>query len=55
MPTAIHDQTSPGVEVMKERKVSIQYHYAETPGGGVVTITTADPAALEAVHAFLRF
>lgn len=55
MPMQIHDQVPPGVEVMKARKATIRYAYSESPNGGVVTIATADPEALVAVHEFLRF
>jgi hypothetical protein len=55
MPTSIHDQLPPGVEVMKERRASIRYRYDDTPNGGLVSITTGDPKALDAVHEFLRF
>jgi hypothetical protein len=40
---------------MAERKQAIDYTYRETVSGGRVTITTHDPAALAAVHAFLRY
>jgi hypothetical protein len=55
MPVHIHDQVPPGVETMKARKDAIRYRYAETPKGGAVAIATADPAALGAIHDFLRF
>jgi hypothetical protein len=55
MPTEIHDQVPPGVEVMKARADAIRYAYAESPEGGVVTLSTQDPAALAAIHEFLRF
>jgi hypothetical protein len=55
LPEAIHGQVPPGVPVMKERKAAIRYSYAPTDRGGLVTITTKDPEALAAVHAFLRF
>jgi hypothetical protein len=55
VPASIHAQVPPGVEVMKERKGVIRYAYAPTDRGGQVRITTADPRAREAIHAFLRF
>jgi len=55
LPTRIHDQTPPGVETMKARKNRIDYAYADSGDGGVVTIRTADREALAAVHEFLRF
>jgi hypothetical protein len=55
LPRQIHDQVPPGVPVMKARRAAIRYAYAPTERGGVVTITTSDPAARAAIHEFLRF
>ena len=55
MPAAIHDQVPPGVEVMKARKEAIRFVYAETPEGGIVTLSTKDDDARVAIHEFLRF
>ena len=55
LPMLIHDQVPPGVEVMKKVKAAIRYDFAPTDKGGEVRISTKDPAALAAVHAFLRF
>lgn len=55
MPHFIHAQDVPGSGAMADLKSRITYRYEETAGGGRVRITTADPAALHAVHAFLRF
>ncbi len=52
-PEAIHARMPDGVEVMK--KSAIRYQYEELERGGRVRITTRDPKAVEAVHAFLRF
>lgn len=54
-PQAIHATTPPGVEVMKRAGPAITYTYDVLPLGGQVHIATPDPAALAAVHAFLRF
>jgi hypothetical protein len=55
-PMLVHDTTAvPGIAVMAERKQAIGYQYLETASGGRVTITTIDPEALRAVHAFLRY
>jgi hypothetical protein len=54
-PMLIHAKTPPGVEVMRRRKDAITYSFEETPAGGRVRMTTADNAALDAVHVFLRF
>jgi hypothetical protein len=45
----------PGTKVMTERAGVIRYQYVETANGGRVDITTSDPAAVAAVHAFLTF
>jgi hypothetical protein len=55
MPMRIHDQVPPGVEVMRARRTGIRYAYAATEKGGIVTISTKDAQAVEAVHEFLRF
>jgi hypothetical protein len=55
MPMLVHDQTPPGVEVMKARKDRIRYRFSATDKGGAVRISTRDAEALAAVHAFLRF
>lgn len=46
-------QAMPGTRVMAERKNRIRYDYADLPRGGEVRITTADPEALRAIHAFM--
>ena len=55
MPTHIHEQIPPGVEVMKARKDAIRYAFSETPNGGLVTLSTTDRLAVAAIHDFLRF
>jgi hypothetical protein len=55
-PMLVHDSANvPGTKVMASRKDAIRYRYDETPDGGRVSITTSDPEALAAVHAFLRY
>jgi len=54
-PILIHDQTPPGVSVMKELKGEIKYDYAEIDRGAAVRIVTKNPTALKAIHEFLRF
>jgi hypothetical protein len=54
-PMATHAETPPGVPVMQQRSAAIQYRYEETPRGGRVKIETTDSAAVEAIHAFLRY
>jgi hypothetical protein len=55
LPTLIHDQVPPGVDVMKTHKDVILYAYAPSEKGGIVSISTRDAEALDAVHEFLRF
>jgi len=55
IPMFVHDAVPPGVPVMKARAKKIHYSIKETPSGGRVLIQTTDPAALEAIHSFLRF
>ena len=54
-PMLIHDQTPPGVPVMKELKGEIKYSFEEIDRGAAVRISTKNPAALKAIHDFLRF
>ena len=55
-PMLVHDAKNvPGTKAMTERKAAIRYQYVETAKGGRVDIVTSDPAALAAVHQFLRF
>jgi hypothetical protein len=54
-PTFVHGKAPDGLETMKARHASISYTYEELPRGGRVRITTADAAALSAIHQFLRF
>lgn len=55
-PMLVHDSTNvPGTKAMAERKDAIRYQYVETLRGGRVNILTSDPAALAAVHRFLKF
>jgi len=56
VPMLVHDTKDvPGVKLLSERKGAIVYRYNETTAGGRVDIMTADPQALTALHAFLRY
>ncbi|MBZ5655124.1 MAG: hypothetical protein LAO56_07570 [Acidobacteriia bacterium] len=55
IPMFIHDTTPPGAPVMEKRHDLIHYKFQETEAGARVRIRTADKAALDAVHEFLRF
>ena len=54
-PMLIHDQTPPGVRVMKELKDEIKYSFEEIDRGAAVRISTKNPTAVKAIHDFLRF
>ena len=54
-PLLTHGEQPPGVPVMQQKKNAIAYAYEERPGGGLVRITTRDPEALDAIHAFLDY
>jgi hypothetical protein len=55
VPMFIHDTTPPGALVMGKLRGQIRYLYSDTPGGAKIQISTANPEALQAIHAFLRF
>lgn len=55
IPVFVHDQTPPGVPTMTRLKGQIHYRYEDIANGGRVTISSANPEAVEAVHSFLRF
>jgi hypothetical protein len=55
-PMLVHEAKNvPGTAAMTKLKGKIAYKYTETPGGGRVDITTSDPAAVAAVHEFLKY
>jgi len=55
VPMFIHDTMPPGAAVMAKLREQIRYLYRDTPGGAQIQINTANPEALQAIHAFLRF
>jgi hypothetical protein len=54
-PMLVHDTNVPGTSDMAKMKARLAYRFVQTPKGGRVNITTSDPDALAAVHAFMRF
>jgi hypothetical protein len=54
-PELTHDRVPPGVPQMQKLKSSIRYQYEEIEGGGRLRITSKDPAAVAAIHQFLKF
>lgn len=55
VPMFIHGENPPGASVMKDRHDRIFYVLEAIPGGARIRIRTQDAAALQAIHAFLRF
>ncbi len=55
IPKLVHGRMPDGAAVMEQQKANISYHYEPTKVGGLVRIRTSNPAALKAVHQFLRF
>ena len=55
IPGMVHAQAVPGTAEMKALRERIRYEADTLPRGGQVRITTADSAALAAVHSFLAF
>ena len=55
-PMLVHNTKDvPGIAVLTERRAAITYRFVDTPAGGRVDVVTKDPAALDALHAFLRY
>ena len=55
IPMFVHDQTPPGVPVLKRLRKKLAYKVEFMDGGGRVVIHTADSKALHALWDFLRF
>lgn len=55
IPLATHGEEPAGVSDLKRLRQKVRYRFEKTAIGGRVAIATADPAALTAVHAFLRY
>lgn len=54
-PALVHATDVPGTKELAELKGKLTWKYVETAKGGRVDIVTTDPAALSAVHAFLKY
>jgi hypothetical protein len=54
-PMLIHDQTPPGVPVLRRLKAEIICKGENTDQGGSVRIMSKNAEALTAIHEFLRF
>jgi len=55
IPMFIHSTTPPGAPTMTKLRDQIHYRFLDTPSGAKIQITTSNPQALDAIHAFLRF
>src|SRR5579859_4237139 len=55
IPMFVHDQTPPGVPILKKLKDQIQYKYEPLKNGGRVLISSENPEAVSALHDFLKF
>lgn len=55
IPMFVHDQTPPGVPVMKRLAKEIHYDSHNTEHGGEVIIASSSPEAIRAIHDFLIF
>jgi len=55
IPMFVHDQTPPGVPVLKKLRKKLAYKVEFMDSGGRVVIHTANPEALRAIWDFLRF
>jgi hypothetical protein len=55
IPMFIHATSPPGAATMAKLRDQIRYVYRETSSGARIQISTANPEALKAIHAFLRF
>jgi hypothetical protein len=55
IPGFVHAEVVPGTAVLAARRDRISYVADTVPNGGELRITTTDPEALAAVHAFLEY
>jgi hypothetical protein len=54
-PGMVHMTSVPGTGVMAERRGAIRYAVVDLPGGGEVRLSSADTAAVRAIHEFLAY
>jgi hypothetical protein len=55
IPGYVHAQEVPGTATMSRKRDRITYSYSDLPRGGEVRLTTSDPEAIAAIHAFVAF
>ena len=54
-PFAVHAREVPGTATMAAKQGAIRYQFKPLPGGGEVRISSKDPEAIRAIHAFMAF
>lgn len=54
-PASVHFKAVPGTRVMADKRAAIDYSVRPLPRGAELTIHTADPDAIRAIHEFLAF
>jgi hypothetical protein len=54
-PEHTHGQVPPGVPTMQKLADEIRYQFQKSPQGARLRISSSDPAAVEAIHQFLKF
>jgi hypothetical protein len=54
-PFAVHAREVPGTKTMAAKRDAIHYVFEPLPGGGEVRISSKDPEAIRAIHAFMAF
>jgi hypothetical protein len=54
-PFAVHDDTVPGVPVLRARRSAISYDVSDLPRGAELRIHSNDAVAIDAIHRFLAY
>lgn len=54
-PFEVHAREVPGTATMAAKRGAIRYEFKPLPGGGEVRISSKDPEAIRAIHAFMAF
>lgn len=54
-PFAVHAREVPGTKTMAAKRDAISYEFRPLPGGGEVRLSSKDPQAIRAIHAFMAF
>jgi hypothetical protein len=55
LPGFVHAHAVPGTALMAARRAAISYSVESLPRGAAVRVRSTDPAAVQAIHAFLAF